>query len=234
MALELTEGKLVLCKVKKIEKTNIFLDIEDMAEGSMVLSEVAAGRIRNLREYIVPNKKIVCKILNISNGHIELSLRRVTAKERQEVLERHKKERNLLSMLKTIVKNPEEILKKIKNDYDTLTFLDEVKETPEIMNKFFSDDQIKRINNILKDKIEKEKEVKKVFKLSSISPTGIIEIKEILYIPEVKINYLGSSKFSILVKAKDFKEANKKMILVLDQIKQKAKQKHAVFEVGEK
>ncbi len=76
--MELTEGSLVLCTVKKIEKTNIFLDIDGYGEGSMVLSEVAAGRIRNLREYVFPNKKIVCKILNIDKGHIELSLRRVT------------------------------------------------------------------------------------------------------------------------------------------------------------
>ena len=232
--MELIEGSLVLCTVKKIDKTNIFLDIEGYREGSMVLSEVAAGRIRNLREYVFPNKKIVCKVLNISNNHIELSLRRVTGKEKQEVLERYKKEKSLTSMLKTIVPNPQEIVKKIKKEFDFLTFLEEAKDNIQILKKFFTKEQIEKISKILAEKIAKEKEVKKFFKLSSTSPSGITEIKEILSIPEAEIRYLGSAQFSILMKAKDFKEANKKIESLLEQIKQKAKQKHVLFEIKEK
>ena len=55
---QLIEGALVLCTVKKVEKTTVFVEIEGNGEGSMVFSEVAAGRIRNLRDHISPNKKI--------------------------------------------------------------------------------------------------------------------------------------------------------------------------------
>ncbi|MDO8508957.1 MAG: hypothetical protein Q7S27_04705 [Nanoarchaeota archaeon] len=230
----LVEGQLILCTVKKIEKTNIFLDIEDEGEGSMVLSEVAAGRIRNLREYVIPNKKIVCKVLNVSQGHVELSLRRVTAKEKYEVLERHKKERSLISMLKNIVTNPEELVKKIKKEYDFVTFLEDAKDNPNILEKFFSKSQIEKILNILKEKIEKEKEVRKIFKLSSVSPNAITEMKEILDVPDSEINYLGSSRFSISAKAKDFKEANKNLLNILHNIEKKAKEKKAIFELIEK
>ncbi len=234
MELDLNEGQLVLCTVKKIEKTNIFLEIEGNGEGSMVLSEVAAGRIRNLREYVFPNKKVVCKILNISKDHIELSLRRVTAKEREDVLERHSKERSLISMLKNIVENPEEILKKIKKDYDFTLFIEEAKDSPEILKKYFTKEQTEKIINILKEKKEKKKEVKKIFKLSSNSKDGINEIKSILDIPNVDIHYLGSSKFSLSLKEKDFKEANKKIASILEELKTKAKAKHALFEIIEK
>ena len=141
----LIEGQLVLCTVKVIDKANIFFDIEEQGEGSMVLSEVAAGRIRNLREYVFPGKKIVCKVLNVSNGHVELSLRRVTAKERQEVLERYKKERSFVSMLKTIASNPEEIVKKIKKEHDLVSFLEEAKDNTEILKKYFSKEQIEKL-----------------------------------------------------------------------------------------
>ncbi len=234
MELDLIEGQFVLCTVKKIEKTNIFLDIEGFGEGSMVLSEVAAGRIRNLREYVFPNKKIVCKVLSISKDHVELSLRRVTAKEREEVLEKHKKERSLTSMLKNVVANPEEIVKKIKKEEDFILFLEEAKDNPETLKKYFTKEQIEKLISILKEKVEKKKEVKKIFKLSSNSKEGINEIKYILDIPDVDIRYLGSSKFSLLLKEKDFKEANKKIAAVIEELKSRSKQKHAVFEIIEK
>ena len=87
--MELREDDVVMCTVKEIEGTTVFLEIEGNGTGTMVMSEVAAGRIRNLREYVFPKKKVVCKVFKIANGgHIELSLRRVTGKEREEAQER--------------------------------------------------------------------------------------------------------------------------------------------------
>src|SRR3990172_9083617 len=95
------EGDLVMCTVKKIEGASIFLELEDGTEGSLSLPEVSAGRIRNIRDFVSQGKKVVCKVLRITKGHPELSLRRVTAGEREEVKERYKKERTLTSILKT-------------------------------------------------------------------------------------------------------------------------------------
>ena len=77
------EGDIILCTVEKIEGISVFVTIDKGGTGSIVTSEIAPGRIRNLRDYVVPNKKIVCKVLKVDpNGHVHLSLRRVTAKER--------------------------------------------------------------------------------------------------------------------------------------------------------
>ena len=53
------EGDVVLCTVTKIEGTSVFVNIEGDGEGSIIVSEIAPGRIRNLRDYVLPNKKIV-------------------------------------------------------------------------------------------------------------------------------------------------------------------------------
>jgi len=111
--MKLKEDDIVLCKVKKIEKTSVFLDIEDNGEGSMMMSEVAAGRIRNLRNYVSLNKQVVCKVLKISGDHIELSLRRVTSREKEEVLERYRDGRALSAMLKSIGEDAEKVIGKI-------------------------------------------------------------------------------------------------------------------------
>jgi len=74
--MELEVGDVVLCTVDKIAGTVVFVKIDRNGEGNIITSEIAPGRIRNLREYVVPKKKIVCKILRISpNGNINLSLR---------------------------------------------------------------------------------------------------------------------------------------------------------------
>ena len=87
MSLEI--GDFVICIVDRIVGTMVFVKIEgEEREGSLILSEVAPGRIRNLRDYVVPKKMIVCKVLRVSNDRIDLSLRRVSPKEKKEVLER--------------------------------------------------------------------------------------------------------------------------------------------------
>ena len=87
---------------------------------------------------------------------------------------------------------------------------------------------------MLAERTEKEKLVKKTFKLISFSSSGVFDIREILNIKGADIKYLGSSRFSISVKAQDFKEANKRITSALEEIKQRAKNKHAIFEASEK
>lgn len=228
---KITEGAMVLCTVKKIEKTTVFLNIEENGEGSMVLSEVAAGRIRNLREYVAPNKKIVCKVLKVEDNQIELSLRRVTKKEKEEVLERYKKERSIQNMLKTLVNNPEEVIKKIKEKSSLADFFEEAKENNALLNEFFNETEAEKIKKALAEKAEVQKEVKNIFRLSSDSPSGVIDIKEVLSLKDAKIYYLGSSTYSITVKADNFKNANKKMEEIIKEMQNRAKSKKMLFEL---
>lgn len=227
--MDLKEGDVVLCTVKTIEGTTVFVQIEENGEGSLVLSEIAAGRIRNLREYVVPNKKIVCKILKISGKHIELSLRRVTGKEREEVMERSKKEKTFKSILKTISKNPENIIEKIKKDYDFVEFFEKAKEDSSILGKVLSKTDAEALEKIFSERKDKEKPAKKVITLKTFSPLGLEDIRETLKVPEVEIRYLGSSKFSVSAKGKNFKEANLKVQSALEQIEKKAKEKKIEF-----
>ena len=172
--MEVKENDFVLCTVKKIEGTTVFMTLDDSnLTGSIVFSEIAAGRIRNIREYVVPNKKIVCKVLKISKGNIELSFRRVPAKERDFVLDKHKKEATLKSMLKTITKNPESILQKIKEKYETPDFLEQARQDKKIIEQFLNKEESEKLLKILSEKSDKPKEAKKIFILSSTMPSGL-------------------------------------------------------------
>src|SRR3990167_2683019 len=129
------QGDLVLCTVERIEGTVVFVKVlanGKEIDGSIVTSEIAPGRIRNLRDYVVPKKKIVCKVLRISErGNFELSLRRVTPKERKEVMDAEGQERAYKSILKKILgeKTPE-VLKEIQKEESLTDFFQSAKENP--------------------------------------------------------------------------------------------------------
>src|SRR4030065_438102 len=98
---KLEVGDIVLCTVDRIVGTVVFVKIPSEnreIEGSILMSEIAPGRIRNIRDYVVPKKKIACKVLRISpQGNTELSLRRVSQKEKKEVIEQEKQEKSYIS-----------------------------------------------------------------------------------------------------------------------------------------
>lgn len=226
-------GDIMLCTVKRIESASVLVEMEDKRTGSIVMSEVAAGRIRNLREYIAPNKKIVCKVLSMDNSHIQLSLRRVTAKERDEALAKYQKERTLSAMLKAIVSNYREVIEHIKKEYELSDFSDEIRVNQKLLHKFLKKAEAEQIIKILQEKSEGIKKVKKIFLLRTINSQGLDELKLILSIKDADIHYLGSSQFSISVSGKNFKEANTKIQSILKDIESKAKTKKIFFEAKE-
>ena len=97
------EDEVVLCTVSKIDSSGVFVKIEEYnCEGHIILAEISPGRIRNIREFVSVGKKIVCKVLRKKENNLELSLRRVSAKERDTIMEYYKKERVFASILKSV------------------------------------------------------------------------------------------------------------------------------------
>jgi translation initiation factor 2 alpha subunit (eIF-2alpha) len=229
---DLEEGDATLCTVERISGTTVFVDIEKNGKGTIVTSEISPGRIRNLRDYVVPGKKIVCKVLNIDKqGNIHLSLRRTSEKEKKEVLEKYNKEKSAKKILESILENPEEIIKKIPGDI--YSFLEKAKENPKRLEKLIGKENTKKVLNILEKRQKKQVEIKSYFKLTTQEENGINLIKKILSPFKEDIKYLSAEKFSLTIKDKDYKEANKKRDEVLKKIKNKAENK-AEFEIIEK
>ena len=60
------EGELVLCTITKIFHHSVFANLDEFGKQGMIyISEVAPGRIRNLRDYVVENKNMNYEINNI-------------------------------------------------------------------------------------------------------------------------------------------------------------------------
>ena len=225
------EGDIILCTVTNIVRTTVFVETEDKTKGSIVFSEIAPGRIRNIRDYVVPKKVIACKILNVKDNYLFLSLRRVKTNEQNELLQQYKKEKSFKSILKKICgENAEEIIEKIKQESSLIEFFDKAREELKKLEKYFNQSQIEYLKKVLSEKKEKEKEIKKEFKLSCNQPDGIKIIKLIL-LPHKGIFYLGNSKFVIKIKSADLKRASKEINKILEIIEKKAKKHKCEFEV---
>ncbi|MBU1136677.1 MAG: hypothetical protein ABIG37_03565 [Nanoarchaeota archaeon] len=230
------ENDLILCTVERIQGTTVFVKIEDTdKEGTLVTSEISPGRIRNLRDYVVPGKKIVCKILKISGKNIHLSLRRVLDKEKREILDKYKKEKSYQRVISSIVKeNSEEIIKKIKTEHKSIyDFFQLCKGDTKKLESYFTKDEIQKLCKILEEKKEKGVEIKKEFSLKSNKENGLTIIKDILSYSD-NILYLAAGRFVIKIKSEDYKKANKEMEEILENIKKKSESQKAEFIVKEK
>lgn len=100
------EGELVLCIVRKILPHSVFVDLMEYAnrEAMIHISEIAPGRIRNIRDYVKEGKQVVCKVLQLNRerGTIDLSLRRVSLQQRLKKEEDYKQEQKAEKILEFV------------------------------------------------------------------------------------------------------------------------------------
>jgi translation initiation factor 2 subunit 1 len=72
--------------------------------GFLHISEISSARVRNLHDFVREKQKMVLKVLRVDleKGHIDLSLRRVTKRERIEKIKAWKKDRKGEVLLRAV------------------------------------------------------------------------------------------------------------------------------------
>ena len=230
-------GDLILCTVDRIVGTIVFVKIiseNHEIEGSIVMSEIAPGRIRNLRDYVVPKKKIVCKVLRVSSqGNIELSLRRVSQKEKKEVIEQDKQEKSYISILKSILGDKtEEAIAEILKQGKLYSFLEDAKKNSEVLEKIVGKENSKKILDILNIQKKKKATIKKEIRLTTIKPNGVSLIKKILEtFKGINIKYISAGRYSLELESEDIKIADKKLNEMINLAEKESKKLGVEFSV---
>ena len=237
---QIEEGQIVSCIVTKIVGTIVFAKIDDYNyEGTISFSEIFPGKIRNIRDFVFPGKKIVCKVLRLSHNVIELSLRRVKVNERNEFNESVKKERSYSAMLKTMLgeEQSQKIIEKIKTEEKSLyDFLESARDNPKLLEKYLNKEQAEKIANILKEKKAKETIITKKFSLSNKASNGIVLVKDIIKEAgkeiskeNLEVAYIAAGKYLIKIKTKDPRKADQQLRKMLEIIESMAKKQSCVF-----
>ena len=217
---------MLICTVTKVDLQGVFVSIDEYAiQGMIHISEIAPGRIRNIRDYVKEGKVIVCKALRINQERrqVDLSLRRVTESQKREKNEQIKQEMTAEKIVQFLA---DELKKELKNVYSEIA--DRIFEDYEFMYEFFDDvvsgeaniyDYIKdktvgaELEKLIRQRIKlPEVEIKGEFSLISYAPDGVSMIKQTLSKAKdehTQVKYKGAGKYSFSVKAPDFKSAEK-------------------------
>ncbi len=222
------EDSLVLCTVTNIQYHSVFVRLDEFGSSGLIhISEISPGRIRNIRDYVVEGKKVVCKVLRIdrAKGHIDLSLRRVNDNQKRIKINEIKQEQKAEKIVEQIAKNnnqqPKDLYIKLKEKvfkkYDDLTscFKEVVKKESLLQDLGISKDIADQLTEIIKVRFKEEGvEISGTLKLKSFEPDGIEIIKKSLQDAEktdkkVSILYAGGGSYKVHVKSDKYKNAEK-------------------------
>jgi len=98
-------GDLVIATVDAVTDYGAYVKLDEYdRRGLLHISEVSSSWIRNIRDFVREGQKVVLKVLrvDVEKGHIDLSLRRVTKREKIEKIMSWKRERKAEALLRSV------------------------------------------------------------------------------------------------------------------------------------
>lgn len=233
-------GEVTLCTVKKILPHSVFVSLDEYhnLEGMVHISEIAPGRIRNLRDYVIEGKRIVCKVISVNNmGNIDLSLRRVGTGVMLTKLNEYKQEEKAEKLLEHVAKELKLSLEQMYNEvgnkaietYGSIyIFFQAIVEDSKVVSKLTNNHNLaESLTKIVQEKIKPiELSVSGTLTLKTYRGDGIDIIKSLLIKikdKKLEVTYLGAPKYKITSKAFDFKKAENKLKEAIDKTLEEAK-----------
>ncbi len=229
------DEELVLCTVTNVQPHSVFCKLDEYDKSGMIhISEIAPGRIKNIREFVAEGKKIVCKVLqvNMERGHIDLSLRRVSEGLKRTKLNELKQEQLAEKIVEHVAKakkiDPKALYIKIRppifEKYGALFPAFEAASRGEEDLATMGLDPViaKDLMDSIKSRIKPpEVEIVGDFTITSTAPDGIETIKaalsEALKVKgDLSVRYKGAGTYHLVVKSEDFKTAEKMLKEAVD------------------
>lgn len=253
------ENDVVICTVKKILFHSIFVDLDEYEhqDGMIHISEIAPGRIRNIRDYVVEGKKLVCLVLRVDERQrqVDLSLRRVPLSLKNRKNEEYKQEIKAEKLLEFVAKQQKTTLKdyyekvgyKLMENFDLLsTAFNEIsKKGVEAINPFGLPEKYTiPLVNIVQEKIKPiEVMVTAFVNLQNPASNGIEVIKANFATIEkfaddnkfkIAMTYISAPKYKIESFASDYKIAQEQLDRVCSKLLELAKKTNCSCEIAKK
>ena len=223
-------GDLVIATIESVMDYGAYANLDEYNKrGFLHISEISSARIRNLHDFIRERQKIVLKVLRVDleKGHIDLSLRRVTKRERIEKIKVWKKDRKGEVLLRTVAEKlglpTDEVYQKAgvileQNDGIYEGFEKALKEGPESLTKLgIPEDIATAFAQIAEERIHiKLVQVKGTLEIRCMKPNGVkciqeafIEAKKAQKAKGAKIQFsvIAAPRYSVEVSADNWKRA---------------------------
>jgi len=236
-------GDVVVVTVQRVESYGAYVSLDEYSnkEGLLHISEISSRWVRNIRNHVRPNQKVVLQVLRTDpgKGQVDLSLRRVSRDDKRKKLESWKKARKAETLLAQAAQELgigiQELYGsagvKLVEVYGSLYEGLEVasKKGVEALKEAGVDAKTAKVlSAIAQDKI--------IIKgVTAMSSSGVLDIKDaFMKVEEVaqeneattKIYTLGAPKYRIELTAEDYKKAEQ----ALDQVVKFTQQAWTGFE----
>jgi translation initiation factor 2 subunit 1 len=241
---------LILCTVAEIGQHGVFCALDEYGgrQALIHISEIAPGRIRNIREYVSEGKKVVCRVLavNPEKGHIDISLRRVNETQKRAKLNDIKQEQLAEKIIEHVARQRKEDPKKV---YEALAakllpiyggiypaFADVALAGASLETHGIPKDLAAQVTEAVQQRIKPpEVEVKGELKLTSYAPNGVEIVRDALKKAEAVpgkplIRYRGAGTYHIVVKSDDYRKAERVLKEAVDACLNAAKAQKAAAE----
>lgn len=226
-------GDLVIATIERITDYGAYVLLDEYRkEGLLHISEVSSGWIRNIRHFVREGQKVVLKVLRVDaeKGHVDLSLRRVTKREKREKILSWKKDRKADGLLRSA---SEKLKLPIEEVYEKAGALIEhefggvyeglekaAKEGAGVLLGIgVPKDMAETIVEIAKEKIRiSMPKVKGTLKLECTKPEGVTLIQKALLSAQetgkslgarVRVYVVAPPRYRIEVSAKEYREAER-------------------------
>lgn len=225
-------NEVVIGTVKSIVPTGAYvtLDEYDNIEAYIHISEISSTWVHNIRDYIKEKQKAVFKVIDVRNGNIFISLRRVSSIERKEKMTQWKRNQKGKKLVEIIAQRTNKDFQEL---YTTISKIF-IENYGDLLGGFeaaatnHAEDKLRKIGvpepliseiiNVARENIKlSEVHVCGVLQLSSNRSNGVNVVKEALISAEeegnkhrnvkVSIFTLGAPKYRLDVKAQNYKEA---------------------------
>jgi len=223
-------GDLVIATVETVTDYGAYVKLDEYGKkGLLHVSEISSSWIRNIRDFVREAQKIVLKVLrvDVEKGHIDLSLRRVTKREKIEKIMSWKKERKAETLMRTVAEKTELSLEQVyekagslmENEYGLYEgFEKAVKEGEEALTRIGVPSEIaKAVVEVGQERIHVPMvKVKGTVELRCMKPNGVTVIKEAFLSSKktekagnvtVRFYVIAAPRYGVEVMAEDYKRA---------------------------
>ncbi|MCW4019420.1 MAG: translation initiation factor IF-2 subunit alpha [Candidatus Bathyarchaeota archaeon] len=223
-------GDLVIATIESVMDYGAYANLDEYGKrGFLHISEISSARIRKIRDYVREKQKMVLKVLrvNVGKGHIDLSLRRVTKRERIEKIKAWKKDRKAEVLLHAVAEkvglSKDEVYEKagviLEERYGLYEgFEKAIKDGPEALTKLdIPEDIAQAFAQIAEERIKiKMVKVRGTFEVRCPKPNGVkcvqnafIDAKKAQKARDAKVEFsvIAAPRYSMEVLADNWKRA---------------------------
>jgi translation initiation factor 2 subunit 1 len=217
------EGDLVVGTVHKVLGYGAFASLEEYEgkEAFIHISEVSSGWVKNIRDYVRENQKIVARVLRVNpkKGHVDVSMKRIREDQRTRKIQQWKIEQKAEKLLeiaaKTIEKDLDtaydEIGYKIIEEFGDLyeafeTAAEEGEEA--LISRGIDGEWATTLTDVAKKNISPpEVNITGYIDLHSYAPNGVEVIKKALgsvETEEITVQCVGAPRYRLIVTSSDY------------------------------